>query len=127
MYANQNEGRESAQFEPISTRYLGSSVNNAPHDKLDAIQSLLHALRQVIGNSSLNELGLPKANRKAIRLPDVKELTGDSRSQIYARLNPKSPAYSEIYPRPFYVGRSPRWWQHEVIAWLEIHAASRKH
>lgn len=72
----------------------------------------------------LFEVAKQKVRRKAIRLPDVKEMTGESRSQIYARMNPKYSAHDETWPLPFYVGRSPRWWLHEVEAWLEAQAVS---
>ncbi|WP_426701656.1 helix-turn-helix transcriptional regulator [Rhodanobacter sp. Col0626] len=72
----------------------------------------------------LNELARRKASKKAIRLPDVQELTGEGRSQIYARMNPKYAAYDETWPVPFYIGKSPRWWEHDVAAWLEAKAAS---
>jgi prophage regulatory protein len=62
--------------------------------------------------------------RRALRVSDLPDLTGDSRSQIYARLNTKCSAFDPSFPRPFYVGRSPRWWEHDVIAWLESHAAA---
>ena len=74
----------------------------------------------------LIEVAKQKASRKALRLPNVKEMTGDSRSQIYARLNPKCSAHDPAFPRPFYVGQSPRWWQHEVIAWLEGQATASR-
>jgi len=72
----------------------------------------------------LIEVAEQKAKRKAIRLPGVKELTGESRSQIYARMNPKYAAHDETWPRPFYIGKSPRWWLHEVEAWLEAQASA---
>lgn len=72
----------------------------------------------------LSEVASQKASKKAIRLPDVKELTGDSRSQIYARMNPKYAAYDKTWPKPFYIGKSVRWWEHDITAWLEAHAAS---
>lgn len=72
----------------------------------------------------LTEIGRQKTSKKAIRLPDVKGLTGESRSQIYARMNPRYAAYDKTWPIPFYIGKSPRWWLHEVEAWLEAQAAS---
>lgn len=72
----------------------------------------------------LNEIARQKAGKKAVRLPDVKELTGESRSQIYARMNPKYAAYDETWPAPFYIGKSLRWWEHDITAWLEAQATS---
>ncbi|RAP55662.1 hypothetical protein BTJ49_15105 [Oleiagrimonas sp. MCCC 1A03011] len=61
-----------------------------------------------------------------MRLPDVKAMTGDSRSQIYARMNSKYPAYDPSFPSPFYVGASPRWWEHQIAEWLEHQASLSK-
>jgi prophage regulatory protein len=72
----------------------------------------------------LIEIARQKAGKRAIRLPDVTELTGESRSQIYARMNPKYPAYDETWPVPFYIGKSPRFWLHEIETWLEAQASS---
>lgn len=72
----------------------------------------------------LAEIAKRHAERRALRLPKVTEMTGDSRSQIYARLNPKCAAHDPSFPRPFYVGKSPRWWQHEVETWLEAQATT---
>ena len=78
----------------------------------------------------LVQVGTQKASRKAVRLSCVKDMTGESRSQIYARMNTKCAAYDPTWPLPFYIGKSPRWWHHEIDAWLEARAAStpnRKH
>lgn len=76
----------------------------------------------------LEELAGRKASKKALRLPNVRELTGDGRSQIYARMNPKYAAYDASWPRPFFVNKSPRWWEHEIQAWLDARdLESRKH
>jgi len=72
----------------------------------------------------LTELTHIKASKKALRLPDVKDLTGESRSQIYARMNPRYAAHDPTFPLPFYIGKSPRWWLREVESWLEVQAAS---
>jgi len=72
----------------------------------------------------LTELSHVKASKKALRLPGVKDLTGESRSQIYARMNPKYGAHDPTFPQPFYIGKSPRWWLREVESWLEAQAAS---
>ncbi len=94
-----------------------------------------HALNDTFPNVTLSdihkklvelliEVTKQRASRRALRLPHVTEMTGDSRSQIYARMNAKYTAHDETWPLPFYVGKSPRWWLHEVEAWLEAQAAS---
>lgn len=62
--------------------------------------------------------------RPALRVSNLKMLAGDSRSQTYARMKPGTTAYDPTIPCPIYVGKSPRWWEHQVIAWLEAHAAA---
>ncbi len=64
---------------------------------------------------------------RAIRLPEVLHLSGDSRSGWYARLNPKDPSYDPDAPKPFKLGKSPHspslWWAWQVVAYLESKAA----
>lgn len=64
---------------------------------------------------------------RAIRLPEVLHLSGDSRSGWYARLNPKDPSYDPDAPKPFKLGKSPQspslWWAWQVVAYLESKAA----
>ena len=114
--------RQAASLHP----HVGTSEDGALHR---------YALNDTFPNVTLSdiyeklvelliEVAKQKASRKALRLPNVKEMTGDSRSQIYARMNPKYAAHDETWPLPFYVGKSPRWWLHEVEAWLEAQAAS---
>jgi predicted DNA-binding transcriptional regulator AlpA len=97
------------------------SEDSAPHDHV-LNPTLSDIYRKLV--ELLIEVAEQKAKRKAIRLPGVKELTGESRSQIYARMNPKYAAHDETWPRPFYIGKSPRWWLHEVEAWLEAQASA---
>lgn len=82
----------------------------------------LHELLQKL-TALLSEVAIQTGRKRAIRLPGMKELTGDSRSQVYARMNRKCSAYDPSFPLPFYVGKSPRWWEHDVIAWLERQAS----
>ena len=59
------------------------------------------------------------ANR-VIRLPETKAQTGQSRSTIYDKLNPKSPRYDATFPKPIKLGaRSIGWIEAEVQAWIE--------
>ncbi len=60
--------------------------------------------------------------RRSARAKDVMEVACIKRSKFYAIQNRKSPTYDPSFPRPFYIGKSPRWWQDEVQAWLESRA-----
>lgn len=66
---------------------------------------------------------------RAIRLPEVLHLSGDSRSGWYARLNPKDASYDPAAPKPFKLGKSPNspsvWWAWQVIAYLESKSATQ--
>ncbi|WP_083518482.1 helix-turn-helix transcriptional regulator [Dechloromonas denitrificans] len=58
-----------------------------------------------------------------IRRKRLEELTGLSRSTIYARINPKSPTYDPSFPRPIELGQGMKnppvgWVESEVDAWL---------
>ncbi len=54
------------------------------------------------------------------RLPTVTQKTGVSRSDIYNKLNPKSPYYDSSFPKPIKLGaRSIGWYAHEIQAWIE--------
>jgi Predicted transcriptional regulator len=105
--------------EARASRSMKTSPEGVPSPRdnvtLMEIRRLLLEVSSQLGRSE------PK---KALRLPDVKELTGDSRSQIYARMSQKCAAYDRTWPLPFYIGKSPRWWRHEVVAWLEARATS---
>lgn len=98
-------------------RDAGSDFERSELDH-DALREMLRKLTAL-----LSEVAIQKGRKRAIRLPGMKELTGDSRSQVYARMNPKCNAYDPLFPLPFYVGKSPRWWEHDVIAWLERQAS----
>jgi prophage regulatory protein len=57
---------------------------------------------------------------RVIRLPEIKAQTGQSRSTIYDKLNPKSPRYDATFPKPIKLGaRSIGWIEAEVQAWIE--------
>ena len=55
-----------------------------------------------------------------IRLRDVLNRTGLSRSTIYNKLDVDSPHYDEMFPKQVRVGRgSVRWIESEITAWIE--------
>ena len=57
---------------------------------------------------------------KIIRLPEVLDMTGKSKSSQYAMLNPNSPTYDPSFPKSISIGlRSKGWLEQEVIDWLK--------
>ena len=109
--------------------FLATPTPGMPQDRsrLAAIQCLIDALCQFVDRRFPNEDGPGAlALNCAIRADEAMRMTGDKRSQFYARLNKKSPSYDPTFPRPFYIGRSPRWWPNKVIGWLEIQSAAGK-
>ncbi|HGM7330384.1 helix-turn-helix transcriptional regulator [Stenotrophomonas maltophilia] len=70
------------------------------------------------------------ADERAIRLPEVLRVLSISKSAWYDRLNSQSPAYDQLAPQPFKLGKSERspsvWWHSEIIAYLEICAAASR-
>jgi prophage regulatory protein len=58
--------------------------------------------------------------QRIIKLPELKNQTGKSRSSIYDTLNPKSPRYDASFPRPVKLGaRAIGFYESEVQAWIE--------
>lgn len=58
--------------------------------------------------------------KKLVRLPDVKELTGLSRSSVYAKVADGS------FPQPIPIGkRAVAWIEGEVQDWIERQIARR--
>lgn len=57
--------------------------------------------------------------RKLLKLPDVQEITGLSRSQIYALIA------QQKFVRPVKIARSSRWPLDAVIAWVDERIAER--
>ena len=56
---------------------------------------------------------------KILRLPEVIETCGISRSSVYEKLNPRSRRYDKDFPTPIKIGvSSVGWFQHEVYQWL---------
>lgn len=65
-----------------------------------------------------------RPRRRSLRAKEVMEIARLKRSMFYAMLNSKSPAHDPSLPQPFYIGKSPRWWLHEVEAWLDAQASA---
>jgi|SRR5690554_311389 len=60
-----------------------------------------------------------------IRLPEVRRLTGLSKSTVYAKMDGKSPYFDSGWPKKVSLGpRSVGWYRHEVIEWVESRTSS---
>lgn len=61
---------------------------------------------------------------RAIRLPEVLDIVGVSKSTWYARLNPNSPSYDPRAPQPFKLGAtagSPSvWWLSATMGYVQV-------
>nr|WP_298522899.1 AlpA family phage regulatory protein [uncultured Halomonas sp.] len=56
---------------------------------------------------------------KIIRMTDMKEKLGISRSSIYEKINPKSPRYDETFPKPIKLGLAAVGWvEDKVDEWI---------
>ena len=57
---------------------------------------------------------------KVLRIRQVQERTGLSRSTIYDRLNPESPRYDSVFPKPMKIGASAvGWLESSINKWIE--------
>ena len=69
---------------------------------------------------------LSKVNQqqfKILRLKEVTNLIGLSRSAIYDRINPKSPRYDSSFPKQIKLGKNSRnvafgWLEEDLISWM---------
>ena len=58
--------------------------------------------------------------QRIIRLPDVRQLVGLSRSSIYARIQ------AGTFPSPIKMGHSSGWIESEVQAWIDQQIAATR-
>jgi len=64
---------------------------------------------------------------RIIRLPEVRVMTGLSRSGIYARINQNSPGFDPAFPQPVNLGvRSVGWVASEVEDWINAQIANSR-
>lgn len=64
---------------------------------------------------------------RILRIKTVIQICGISRSSIYQKIDPASPYHDEYFPTPLRLGASAiGWLEHEVQAWLNLRAQSRK-
>lgn len=57
---------------------------------------------------------------RVLRLKQVLERVGLSRSTIYDRMNPASPRYDDTFPKPIKIGSSAvGWLESSISQWIE--------
>lgn len=60
------------------------------------------------------------AHPRVLRLKQVLDRVGLSRSTIYDRMNPASPRYDSSFPKPIKIGSSAvGWLESSVSKWIE--------
>ncbi|MDE2430660.1 MAG: AlpA family transcriptional regulator [Burkholderiales bacterium] len=67
-------------------------------------------------------------NLRVMRIPDVCNKCGLSKSTVWGKLNPNCIQYDSAFPKPFKLGATARavgWLASEVDAWLEQQASQR--
>jgi prophage regulatory protein len=58
---------------------------------------------------------------KILRLSQVQDRIGLSRSTIYDRINPKSPRFDSTFPRPVKLGAAAiGWFESSITEWLKL-------
>ena len=74
--------------------------------------------------SDSNEMKTPK---KLLRLNDVIERTGLSRSTVYNLMDEKHRQYDPTFPRQVALTqRSVAWFQHELDSWIDARTAKSR-
>ncbi|GLO05714.1 hypothetical protein PPUJ13061_56180 [Pseudomonas putida] len=69
----------------------------------------------VMGNESSG-----KSTLRILRIRQLRECIGLSRSTIYDRLNPMSPRYDSTFPRPIKLGKfAVGWVEEDIYRWIE--------
>ena len=68
----------------------------------------------VMGNESS-----AKSTLRILRIRQLRECIGLSRSTIYDRLNPMSPRYDSTFPRPIKLGKfAVGWVEEDIYRWI---------
>lgn len=68
----------------------------------------------VMGNESSG-----KSTLRILRIRQLRECIGLSRSTIYDRLNPMSPRYDSTFPKPIKLGRfAVGWVEEDIYRWI---------
>ena len=95
---------------------------------LERLEEIFEKVRRL---EELNAAG-SSTGRRAIRLPEVLEMLGISKSTLYDWLKITSPFHDPLMPRPFKLGTSDHspafWWSTEISDYLQAKSnAGRVH
>lgn len=70
----------------------------------------------------------PSAPTRVLRMPELRERLGISRSSIYLKLNPRSKYHDPQFPDPIKLGlASVGWRDSDIQDWLDLQAARARH
>lgn len=103
---------------------LATEIHKAFVDQPDPIDALAELLRILVQHPAFTRHRHDDYQDRALRTKEAIAIAGFGKSHFYAIQNKKSPSFDETFPEAFYVGRSPRWWESSVRAWLQAQAAA---
>lgn len=70
---------------------------------------------------------MPELTDRIIRMPELVQMLGLSRSTIYDKLNTKSPRHDAQFPRAIKIGNSAIGWrQSEINQWIVDRSNTRQ-
>ncbi|RDZ27452.1 helix-turn-helix transcriptional regulator [Lysobacter silvisoli] len=110
------------------------TLNGSPHDVERGFQFLyslievrvMERLEEIFDRIRRMEAAMSTqltTSHRAIRLPEVLDMLGISKSTLYGRLDPASRSYDPRMPKPFKLGNSDRsptvWWNTDIKTFLE--------
>lgn len=120
--------RRSNQANPATCRVIQpkcgelSPIQESRQDKRwlieEAVLFRLEEIFEAVKALMSRDPGQTPDQDRAIRLPEVLQLLGISRSCLYDRLNPRSASHDPDMPRPFKLGateRAPSVWQYSSV------------
>lgn len=103
---------------------LATDIHKVFVDQPDPIDALAELLRILVQHPAFTMQRHDDYQDRALRTKEAIAITGFGKSHFYAIQNEKSPSFMPTFPKPFYVGRSPRWWESSVRAWLQAQATT---
>ncbi|MFA1722597.1 helix-turn-helix transcriptional regulator [Xanthomonas campestris] len=127
--ANAHRHARTRMAEPAARSASASSLDQVDREfQAIVLKHLERILASFRSNGQSNQTGQVPSPR-AVRLPEVLQLLGISRSTLYNRLDESSPQYDPDMPRPFKLGkgdRAPTAWLHQdIVVYIESCVAAR--